>query len=92
MVHILKANLWGGPLDIIDEVRRKLKGVSIEEAIPLAEIGEISYYLFEDGVLVVRGSIDRYIPYIKAAARVIPFEELPDFLSREVEEWLKDQK
>lgn len=77
---------------ILGEARRRLRGVSIEEAILLTEIGELSYYLFEGGVLMIRGSEDRDLPYLKAVTRVIPFEGLPEFLSREVKRWLEERE
>ena len=73
----------------LEEVKERLRGVTPEKAIPLKVIGEISYYLFEEGVLAVSRSEDRDLPYIRARATVIPFDELPDFLRKEVEEWLK---
>ncbi len=73
----------------LEEVKERLRGVTPEKAIPLKVIGEISYYLFEGGVLAVSRSEDRDLPYIRARATVIPFDELPDFLRKEVEEWLK---
>jgi len=73
----------------LEEARERLKGVTPEKAIPLKVIGEVSYYLFEGGVLAVSRSEDRDLPYIRARTKVIPFDELPDFLRKEVEEWLK---
>ncbi len=73
----------------IEDAKERLKGVTPEKAIPLKVIGEISYYLFEGGVLAVSKSEERYLPYIRGRVTVIPFEELPEFLKEEVEKWLK---
>jgi len=71
------------------EVKGRLRGVTPEKAIPLKVIGEISYYLFEGGVLAVSSFEDKDLPYIRARTTIIPFDELPDFLREEVEKWLK---
>jgi len=73
----------------LNEVRERLRGVTPEKAIPLKTVGDISYYLFEGGILAVSRSEERDLPYLRARATVIPFEELPDFLRKEVEGWLK---
>ncbi|MDK2372854.1 MAG: hypothetical protein QI197_05695 [Candidatus Korarchaeota archaeon] len=73
----------------LKEVKERLRGVTLEKAIPLKVIGEVSYYLFEGGVLAVSNFEDRDLPYLRARTTVIPFDELPDFLRKEVEEWLR---
>ncbi len=73
----------------LEEARRRLKGVTEENAVLLKEMGDISYYLFEGGVLVVSRSEERDLPYLRARTSVVPFEELPDFLKEEVRGWLE---
>ncbi len=73
----------------IEDVKERLRGVTPEKAIPLKVIGEISYYLFEGGVLAVSRSEERDLPYMRGRVTVIPFGELPEFLREEVEKWLK---
>ncbi len=73
----------------LKEVKERLRGVTLEKAVPLKVIGEVSYYLFEGGVLAVSNFEDRDLPYLRARTTVITFDELPYFLRKEVEEWLK---
>ena len=75
------------------KLREALKGVSKENAILLTTSGTISYYLFEDGILIVsRKKVgENLLPYMDVETEVLSFEEAPNFLRKEIERILRER-
>ena len=64
---------------ILEEIRRKVRGITTEELVHLLTIGGASYYLSWEGVLAIGSSEEGGLPLVRFSSSVTPFNGLPDF-------------